>query len=108
MAPNDSPRIATLFSDENCLLHRGDLATVVYILNHIDPIMKETISRDMKTDEKGAEIVSKGEAKIREVIVSARVLSIPEVTLHWADAVIRIVDHRKTGDNHRLKQEVIM
>ncbi len=71
----------TLLSDGKRLLRRGDLATVVHILNHIDPIIRERIPKDMKTDEKEAEIVSKEEAKIRAVVVTARVLFVPKVTL---------------------------
>ncbi len=70
--------------------------------------MRERTPKDMKTDGKGAEIVSKGEAKIREVVVLTRVLSIPEVTLHWVDAVTKIVDRQKTIEDLHLKQELIM
>ncbi len=97
----------TLLSDEKCLLCRGDLATVIHILNHIDPIMRERIPKDMKRDEKEAEIISKEEVKIREVAVPIRVLSIPKVTLQWVDAVTKTVDRRRIEEGRHLKQEVI-
>ncbi len=43
--------------------------------------MKETISRDVITDEMGAEIVFKEEAKIKEVVIHVRVLCVPEATV---------------------------
>ncbi len=62
----------------------------------------------MKTDKRGAETTFRGEVKIREIEVLDKVLFIPEVTLHWVDAVTKIVDRQKTIEDLHLKQELIM
>ncbi len=61
----------------------------------------------MRKDEKEAETVSKEEVKIREVAVLDKVLSIPEVTLQWVDAVTKIVDCQRIREGRHLKQEFI-
>ncbi len=71
----------TLLSDGNCLLHRGSPAIVVHILDHTGPIMKEIVTRDVMTDQMGAENDSKEEAKIREIASHAGVLFVPEATV---------------------------
>ncbi len=70
--------------------------------------MTERTPKKVKTDGKGVEIVSKGEMKTKEIVVLDKVLFVPEVTLHWVDAVTKIADRRRTTEDRHLKQELIM